>query len=237
MSTDPAFQKYLPPADFLKNDADDESLVNSDLSKIAKLPGEGGIYNPINLNLYHYAGNNPILYTDPDGLAHFGKRPMNFTGGNWMPPLTNNPLDNLGNTEILHEHLFFDDGTGYNVGFGWTGRFSERTSGKNYKMNTKMYDDALMYKAIKNVVDGEYSLLGEFDGKLLNNFRKLTGQKPLEDRIIGKGKKNNCQDWASKVRKEYNKLFKALSKEERTRIKAELKIKEKALKESLKSEK
>ena len=29
--------------------------------------GEGGIYNGINLSLYHYGGNNPIRYTDPTG--------------------------------------------------------------------------------------------------------------------------------------------------------------------------
>jgi len=29
--------------------------------------GEGGIYNQVNFNLYHYANNNPVKYTDPDG--------------------------------------------------------------------------------------------------------------------------------------------------------------------------
>jgi murein DD-endopeptidase MepM/ murein hydrolase activator NlpD len=27
----------------------------------------GGVYNLVNLHLYHYAGNNPVKYTDPDG--------------------------------------------------------------------------------------------------------------------------------------------------------------------------
>ena len=31
------------------------------------LPGMGGVFNVVNLHLYHYAGNNPVKYTDPDG--------------------------------------------------------------------------------------------------------------------------------------------------------------------------
>jgi hypothetical protein len=27
----------------------------------------GGVFNTVNLHLYHYAGNNPVKYTDPDG--------------------------------------------------------------------------------------------------------------------------------------------------------------------------
>ncbi|MEL3909064.1 MAG: hypothetical protein P1P64_08690, partial [Treponemataceae bacterium] len=27
----------------------------------------GGVFNVVNLHVYHYAGNNPVKYTDPDG--------------------------------------------------------------------------------------------------------------------------------------------------------------------------
>jgi hypothetical protein len=31
------------------------------------LPGRGGVFNYVNLHVYHYAGNNPVKYVDPDG--------------------------------------------------------------------------------------------------------------------------------------------------------------------------
>jgi hypothetical protein len=33
----------------------------------AALPCQGGVFNYVNLHVYHYAGTNPVKYTDPDG--------------------------------------------------------------------------------------------------------------------------------------------------------------------------
>ena len=57
ISTDPALGEYIPMAP-----------VNDEIRKNNQnLPGMGGIFNHINSNLYHYAGNNPIKYTAPTG--------------------------------------------------------------------------------------------------------------------------------------------------------------------------
>ena len=57
LSGDPALSDYIPKAPI-----DDEAKKHNE-----KLPGMGGVYNTVNLHLYHYAGNNPVKYTDPDG--------------------------------------------------------------------------------------------------------------------------------------------------------------------------
>ena len=51
LSTDPALGEYIPQA----------GKDNS------QLPGLGGVFNTTNCHLYHYAGNNPVRYTDPTG--------------------------------------------------------------------------------------------------------------------------------------------------------------------------
>ncbi|MBR5932899.1 MAG: hypothetical protein IK002_02820, partial [Treponema sp.] len=61
ISADPAMNtgEYFPMAP-----VDDNARRHNQ-----NLPGMGGVFNHINGNLYHYAGNNPIKYTDPDGRA------------------------------------------------------------------------------------------------------------------------------------------------------------------------
>ena len=57
LSTDPAMGDYIPGAP-----------INDEVRKRnGNLPGMGGVFNVVNLHTYHYAGNNPVKYMDPDG--------------------------------------------------------------------------------------------------------------------------------------------------------------------------
>jgi hypothetical protein len=57
LSADPAMGEYVPQAPI-----NDEAKKHNQ-----NLPGLGGVFNYVNLHAYHYAGNNPVKLTDPDG--------------------------------------------------------------------------------------------------------------------------------------------------------------------------
>ncbi|MFH0977500.1 MAG: RHS repeat-associated core domain-containing protein [Spirochaetota bacterium] len=67
ISVDKAFPKYIPSANDFDTEHDYYWYLQQDASK--KLPGIGGVFNSSNLNVYHYAGLNPVKYVDPDGNA------------------------------------------------------------------------------------------------------------------------------------------------------------------------
>jgi RHS repeat-associated protein len=60
ISGDPAMADYVPSAP-----VNDEARRRN-----WNLPGQGGVFNYVNLHVYHYAGNNPVKYTDPNGRTN-----------------------------------------------------------------------------------------------------------------------------------------------------------------------
>jgi uncharacterized protein RhaS with RHS repeats len=132
------------------------------------------------LNLYGYVSGNPLRYVDIYGLFQFGD--VALGDSNIMGPHSDS---NIG---VYHEHGFYQDGTGDNVGFfktngpfggdGRVGRDPGYPGNKEkYVMYPEVYDDDVMRKA-QNIVDpGEYDLI-----------------------------KNNCQDYADKLRNTYDRI-------------------------------
>ena len=146
---------------------------------------EGGV------NLYAFCRNNSVLNIDGDGRAYFAVRKLN---SKWLPDLaTEDVHESIGgimdrlNIQLLHEHLFFQDGKSpQNIGFCDVGIFFE-DSMSGYIQTLGGYDDCIMRKAINRVSTPLYSLVGNI--------------------LLGFMNKCNCQTYADMLRTEYSRLI------------------------------
>jgi RHS repeat-associated protein len=96
LTTDPAMGEYIPGAPI-----NDEAKKRNN-----NLPGMGGVYNVINMHLYHYAGNNPVKYMDPDG-----KILRNPDGSILETPTGNMYTVRSSGQKYMQVYLFADDNT------------------------------------------------------------------------------------------------------------------------------
>ncbi len=78
LSVDPAMEEYLPIAP-----TSDQAREHNQ-----NLPGMGGVFTSVNLQIYHYGANNPLKYVDPTGMT-------NETGGSGANPDEDVPLVHL----------------------------------------------------------------------------------------------------------------------------------------------
>jgi RHS repeat-associated protein len=128
LSADPALGEYVPVAP-----VDDEAKKHN-----GNLPGMGGLYNTVNMQLYHYAVNNPIKYTDPDGRRDISAAEASFI---------NEVLGDIGsyatrNTKIVE----IPDGRAASTRLAYSGQiwlgssiFSNPLS-RSYSRNTFMHE-------------------------------------------------------------------------------------------------
>ena len=144
------------------------------------------------VNLYAFCGNNPVCRNDVLGCAHFEVRALKGAGIIWSYScfgwIIGTPLAtilDLGladklNIEILHEHLFYDDGA--NVGYSAEGFLRNEEQNGYVRRDPTEYDDCIMREAEQRVSVPPYSLLGWGRPKF------------------------NCQDYADRLRSKYNEI-------------------------------
>jgi RHS repeat-associated protein len=149
-------------------------------------------------NVYTFCGNDPISFMDPWGLFRFGKRPLGS-----LPRWTMSPsgtLADLWNIQTVHEQGFFEDGSAENIGLDRSGPLRGENP-SNYILKGPQYDDDLMREAMQNADFGEYSLIGQRWWKFWEPGNK-------------RRYKNNCQDYADRLREEYECLKKEYEQEQ-----------------------
>ena len=141
-------------------------------------------------NLYGSCRNNPALNVDGTGCAFFAVRKLSVSPFHLKPEdvfgQIGGEMDRL-NVQILHEHLFFQDGkTPGSIGYTTQGTFDEEFSSE-YVQTSGGYNDCVMRIATTRVSGNIYSLLGNF--------------------FLFFHDKYNCQDYAEELRKEYYRLL------------------------------
>ncbi len=129
--------------------------------------------------------NSEASKVDNEQPFEFGKKDINNTFGllKWVPITTNTKTDDYLNVETKHEHGFYEDGSGDNIGFGEEDGKMDKETREGYTFDGKHYDDDIMRQAEKNLDER-----GELDKSKYS--------------LVG----NNCQDFADKLREEYKKI-------------------------------
>ena len=171
--------------------------------------GEGGIYNSVNFNAYHYGGNNPVKYVDPDGEASILMRQIDAG--------LNAKYDSghvLGKYFDFAKHSLIDYGTlkSFRDSGGLIHQLGKKlgivnrevTKNDQYIIKYTNMDDDITKQAVENVLGME-----RFGGRLEDGKHNNDSAKQKYKILI-----NDCNAFTRAVFKEYKKLWKENWKKE-----------------------
>ena len=176
LSGDPALSDYIPKAPI-----DDEAKKHNE-----NLPGMGGVFNVVNLHLYHYAGNNPVKYTDPDGREQNSPQKIFTKVLSFIA--TNNEEARASikaNTQITIQRSSLDNGQN-----GQYFTSSESVTFMGIKLNSIAVQSTADYQTEVDAGRGQTISSGEYTGALLNksgsynNAISITGNDVLQSDAV-----------------------------------------------------
>ncbi len=107
------------------------------------------------------------------------------------------------NTEILHEHIYFSDGT--NIGWEKKGLFTYDSKPVDFSLRQGGYDEVIMKYAVIQIIS---------EDKLFNRRYSLIGDQYVDKEIVGVDMtdnriymdKYNCQDFVQNVLYKYDEI-------------------------------
>ena len=144
-----------------------------------KLPGIGGVFNAVNMDVYHYAGQNPVKLVDPDGndliIASFE---VSFTGSLGFKYQNGYILEfNKGNYNLYEFNSFnITNGSAVSIGFSI---LYNTTDTINEYLNKKLSFEVGYGKGSVEISTDEYGNIDIgggglfFPSNLLNNIFKI----------------------------------------------------------------
>ena len=172
LSGDPALGDYIPKAPI-----DDEAKKHNE-----NLPGMGGVFNVVNLHLYHYAGNNPVKYTDPDG-KDIEESP--FLSGSLAVLLAGRGSMGLAKDSNNHIALYLktEIGVGAGTDIDFKGTLTQALGIGGKILNLLDKGDTVANLVANALTTPEDTGKGNFDGILTfmpENFSDWAGKLPSE---------------------------------------------------------
>ncbi|MGI5107909.1 glycoside hydrolase family protein [Treponema socranskii] len=158
--------------------------------------GEGGIYNTVNFSLYHYAGNNPIRYTDPTGLFD----DVSESCKDFIKDIEKFKPNIYDATDLNNKYEKGKSGD-WTIGYGHKLTADELSSGIYDSGITQEEADKLFDQDLKKHIDGVNKNLSNSDKLTQNRFDALvdfsytTGRKNFNNSQV----KDTVEKYGDKV--------------------------------------